>query len=109
VTIYLRAKSIPELASVPPAERRRLLRRCAPMTFRHWQTWAALFACGVCAGLGGYLGWVVSTGFWGGPWIGAGLGALIGGGVLGQVKGTLVRPYIRAELQSRSINSTNNA
>ena len=99
--IYLTTRSIPELTDLPPAERRRILRRCAPMTFRHWHTWATQVVCGGCVGLGAYLGWFMSAGHWGGPWIGAVIGAVVGGGVLGQVKGTLVRPYVREEIQSR--------
>ena len=99
--IYLTARSIPELTDMPPAEQRHILRRCAPMTFRHWPTWAALVVCGGCVGLGAYLGWIMSAGHWSGPWIGTVIGAAVGGGVLGQIKGALVRPYVRAELQSR--------
>jgi hypothetical protein len=109
VPLYLTARSIPELTHVPPAERRRILRRCAPMTYRHWQAWAALFVSGVCVGLGAYVGWVASAGRWGGPWVGAVIGAAIGGGVLGQVKGALVRPYVRAELRSQPVTTTNSA
>jgi hypothetical protein len=103
---YWTSKDIPELSQLPPLERRRILRHCAPMTFRHWETWAALFGCAVCAATGWYLGWIFGSGGWAAPWVGAGLGAAIGGAILGQVKGSMVRPYVRAELQLRPVYVT---
>jgi hypothetical protein len=97
--LYLTSKSIPELTGISRTGRRRLLKRCAPRTFRHWQTWAALLAGVVCAALGAYWGWTSNDGSWVGGASGAILGAAIGGVILGQVKGELVRPYLRAELQ----------
>ena len=102
---YLTAKSIPELTPLPPAERRRVLRHCAPMTLRHWEAWAALVACAVFAGLGAFLGGNFIASFWGARWIGAVLGLAIGGGILGQVKGALVRPYIRAYQRSQLVTT----
>lgn len=101
--IYFTSSSIPELKHVSPADRQQLLRRLAPRTFRHWQTWAALFVAALCVGLGAYGGWIANHGSGIGAGIGAILGAAIGGGILGQVKGALVRPYLRAELQRQAI------
>ena len=104
--LYLSSKSIPELTSLLPAERRRILRHCGPMAFRHWEAWMAVVACAVCAGLGVYLGGTFLPNVWGAGWIGGVLGAVIGGGILGQVKGMLVRPYIRAFQRSESSVAT---
>jgi hypothetical protein len=98
--------SFPDLSHLSPAERRRLLRRCASLTFRDWPTWAALFACGIWAAIGAYLGRTLITGSWNGLMIGAILGASVGGAVLGLVKGILVRSSPRAEPASPSINAT---
>ena len=106
--VYLTSKNIPELAPLPPAERRRILRHCAPMAFQHWEAWAAVVACAGIAGLGAYLGGVLLPSVWGAGWIGAMLGAAIGGGILGQVKGMLVRPYIRAYQRSQLVATPQN-
>jgi hypothetical protein len=106
--VYLTTKSIPELSGLPPSERRRILRHCSPMTFRHWEAWVAVAACVVCAGLGAYLGVILLPTVWGAGWIGGVLGAAIGGAFLGQVKGMLVRPYIRAYQRSESAVATQN-
>ncbi len=102
--LYLTSKSIPELTRISRTQRRSLLKRCAPLTFRHWQTWAALFAAVLCACLGTYWCWASNDGSWVGAAIGAILGAAMGGAILGQVKGELVRPYLRAELQRQRVH-----
>jgi hypothetical protein len=108
--IYWTSLSFPELSKLPSDERRRILGRCGPQTFRHWQTWVALCVALQCVWIAACLGWFLTSGSWAGPWSGAVLGALVGsavgGALLGQVKGSLVRPYIRAELKSRPIGAT---
>ena len=103
--IYWTSQSFPELSTLPPAERRWILRRCGPQTFRHWQTWVALCASLICVWVGACIGWFSSASWWGGPWSGAVLGtflgSVVGSALLGQVKGSLVRPYLRAELRSQ--------
>src|SRR5687767_7461066 len=102
--VYWSLRSVPELSDLPRAERRRLWRRCWPQSaFRHWQTWAALLACGLSPLLGGWVGaWVGSqfgARFLGGL-LGAGVGGGIGGFVVGQVGTAVLRPYLRAEREA---------
>jgi len=88
--IYWSLKSIPELATVPRAERDRAWRRAYGKTFRHWETWVALLACGACAALGGYVG-----GQLGSVIIGAAVGGGIGGFLFRQIAiGVARRHYV---------------
>jgi hypothetical protein len=119
--IYWTIRSVPELAPLPEEERSRLIERCLPRVSGCWQTrsaYACAFALALAGAAGGaILGWLsVAQGgalapfvgglqgqlcvVFGGLALGGGLGSLVGGGILGQVKASLLRPHLRAELQS---------
>ena len=100
--VYWTTRCIPELAHLPPEERRRVLRRCKSQAFRHWETWCALVVFGLCVVAGPVLtGLVIWPQVHGSAFVGVLPGAIIGGFILGQVRVSMARPYIRAELQSQ--------
>lgn len=83
MTIFWTLRSIPELANQPASERRVNWRRASHRSWRHWQTWAGLLVCAICAGVGAGLGAFAAHRI---------VGAIIGGGVGGFVFGqTIVR------------------
>ena len=69
--IYWSLKSIPELAGLASAERRRAWRAACWNAYRHWQVWASV------AGIGTVIG------------------AAFGGLIHGQVLTEFARPYLR--------------
>jgi hypothetical protein len=86
--IYWTLKSIPELAQLPRAERRRVWRHVYWKTFDHWQAWAGLFACGACAAMGTLFGGLLGSGF-----IGAAMGGGVGGFIFSQAAIAVARRY----------------
>ena len=86
--IYWTLKSIPELQSVPKAERGRIWRRGYVKSFRHWQTWVGLLLAALCAGVG-----IAVGGIWGG-----GIGGGFGGFLFSQIVIPVTRPYLEEEL-----------
>ena len=86
--IYWSLKSIPERASLPKEVQRRAWRRVYGKTFRHWQTWAGLFACGICAGAGARFGGVLGLSL-----VGAAVGGGIGGFIFSQAFIHVARRY----------------
>ena len=86
--IYWSLKSIPELASLPNEERGRAWRRVYGKTFRHWQTWAGLLACGICAGAGARFGGVLGSSL-----VGAAVGGGVGGFIFNQALIHVARCY----------------
>jgi hypothetical protein len=93
MTIFWTLKSIPELANLPASDRRVYWRRAYRRTWRHWQTWAGLFACAICAGVGGGLG-----AFSAHPIVGAIIGGGVGGFVFGQATVLVARSHYKAVL-----------
>jgi hypothetical protein len=91
--IYWSLRSIPELAHLGNRELGELWRDARWQTFRHWQTWLGLLACGLCAGLGSSLG---------GP-IGAGVGGGVGGAIAGQVLFRVAEPYLVEAARRRGL------
>ena len=97
--MYWSLRSVPELADLPPAERRRLWRECWGKVLRHWQVWLLflLFYSGLLGvlvvaawlalvvGLGWPLALILVSGVWGGAF----------GFLLDQVSIPLARPYLR--------------
>ena len=57
--------------------------------YRHWEMWAGLALCGLCAGVGGVLG---ST-YFGHSALPAGVGGGIGGYVLSRIHRYVVQRY----------------
>lgn len=115
VQIYFLARTIPELAALPPSERRIAWYACRKYVKGHWQTWVGtLFA--VLAGLGA--GWgcfygithllepldVVVRYF---------VGGFVSGSVIvgvteylrGVVVNSQIRPYLRSYLAEREKNA----
>lgn len=86
--IYWRLGSVPELENLPREERGRAWRRAYGKTFRHWQTWAGVIACGACAATGGAIGATFGL-----PMIGAGIGGGIGGFIFSQIVIHVARRY----------------
>ena len=95
--IYWSLKSIPELAGLPPAERRRVWRTACWDAYRHWQVWASVAAIGIGAAAGAYLGSLVAF-----QDIGCVIGAASGGLIYGQVMTEFARPYLRTFVASRA-------
>lgn len=87
--IYWTAKDIPELSQLPANERALAWRSVYRKTFRHWQTWAGLFACCACTIIGMY----VSNPFGYHAVVGAALGAGLGGFLFSQSTIYVARRY----------------
>lgn len=87
--IYWTLRSIPELAALPPKDRKRLWRQCFKEAMHETPTKLALVAVGLCAGLGTMLF---------GP-IGSGIGSGIRGFLFSQVVSAQARPYLRAAIE----------
>jgi hypothetical protein len=87
--IYWTTPLLSELEALPEKEREKILRECRTQSFsfRDKQAWLGVLACGLCAGLGSYIGRNV----FGYHMIGAAVGGGIGGFIFGQIK-------IRADL-----------
>ncbi len=95
--IYWTSKSIPELADLPPAERRAQWRRCAWLSLRRWPVILTMLIGGACIGLAMYLTAIT----WPGlyilyPIFAAGIGGVYGG-VFGQVVACQVRRILQEE------------
>ncbi len=88
---YWSLKSIPELAALPPTERRRVWRAALWRVHRDWRMWAAMLVtslgCALGFVVGGALGW---------PNTGGIVGAGIGGFLYGQIVVDLTRPHVAA-------------
>jgi hypothetical protein len=91
--IYWTLKSIPELSQLSSAERSQAWRRVNHRTWRHWQTWVGLVACGALAGLGSYFG-----GTFGYPLIGAAIGGALGGFIFSQASIHVARLHYKDAL-----------
>ncbi len=91
--IYWTLKSIPELSQLSSAERGQAWRRVNRKTFRHWQTWVGLVACGALAGLGSHFG-----GTFGHPLIGAAIGGALGGFIFSQASIHVARLHYKDAL-----------
>jgi hypothetical protein len=74
VTIYWILRSIPELSQLSSEERRLTWWQAYPRTYRHWEAWVGLAACGACTYIGFRLGFV-----FGHPRPGIAIGGGIGG------------------------------
>lgn len=96
MTIFWTLKSIPELANLSARDRRACWRRAYRRTWRHWQTWAGLLACAICAGLGALLGAFANQSV-----VGAMIGGGIGGFVFGQATVHVARLHYKNILLGR--------
>jgi hypothetical protein len=96
MTIFWTLKSIPELASLPARDRRVYWRRAYRRSWRHWQTWASLLACAICAGLGSGLGAFLVH-----PIVGATIGGNVGGFVFAQTTVRVARLHYKNVLLGR--------
>jgi hypothetical protein len=65
---------IPELTGLTEEERGRFWLYVVRKSFRHWQTWAGLIACGACTAWGFVVGGKLGSGL---------LGAVVAGGIGG--------------------------
>lgn len=90
MTIFWTLKSIPELADLSTRDRRARWRRAYRLTWRHWQTWVALIAWVILAGLASRLGTIV-----GHPFVGVMIGSGIGGFAFGQVPVYVARSHYK--------------
>jgi len=97
VAIYWTLKHIPELDGLPSKLRGEAWRRVSRKTYRHWQTWVGLLACGACSASGTYLGNQIGSGL-----VGAMLGGALGGFLFGQVSIYVGRRYYRDILRGKS-------
>ncbi|CAG9196349.1 conserved hypothetical protein [Burkholderia vietnamiensis] len=88
--VFWTLKSIPELANLPARDRRVNWRRAYFRSWRHWQTWAGLLACALCAALGAGL-----SARAGHPVVGAVVGGAVGGFVFGQAVVRVARAHYR--------------
>ena len=96
MAIFWTLKSIPELANLSARDRRVHWRRAYRRTWRHWQTWAGLFACAICAGLGAGFGTLGDHSV-----IGAMIGGGVGGFVFGQATVHVARLHYKSVLLGR--------
>jgi hypothetical protein len=87
--IYWSLMSIPELAGLASAKRRRTW-RAACNAYRHWQVWASVVGIGFGAAAGAYLGSLIAF-----QNIGCVIGAAFSGLVHGQALTEFARPYLR--------------
>ena len=90
MTVFWTLKSIPELANLPARERRVYWRRAYRRSWRHWQTWAGLLACAMCAAVGAGLGAYTTH-----PIAGVVIGSGVGGFVFGQAAVRVARSHYR--------------
>ena len=90
ITVFWTLRSIPELANLPARERGVRWRRAYRHSWRHWQTWAGLITCAVCAALGVRFGVFAAH-----PIIGGLIGSSVGGFVFGQTTVRVVRFHYR--------------
>lgn len=90
MTVFWTLKSIPELANLPARDRRVYWRRAYRRIWRHWQTWAGLLACAMCAAVGEGLGAFSAQ-----PIVGGVIGGGVGGFVFGQTTVRVVRSHYR--------------
>ena len=74
--IYWSVNSMPELQSLPKAERGRVWRKAYGQSFRYWQTWVGVVLLGICAFIGGAIGGHLGYVIWGSV-IGGGLGGFL--------------------------------
>ena len=72
--IYWNFDRIPELTGLTEEERGRFWLHVIRKSYRHWQTWAGLIACGACVALGFVVGGKLGSGL---------LGAVVAGGIGG--------------------------
>jgi hypothetical protein len=79
---------IPELTGLTEEERGRFWLHVVRKSFRHWQTWAGLIACGACTALGSVVGAKLGSGL-----LGAAAGGGIGGLLYGQALVYVARRY----------------
>jgi predicted MFS family arabinose efflux permease len=109
---YWKANSIPEVAALPQAERRQVLRECKWKVFRNWQVWLAMVGLFICVAIGCAIGdWLAPSHVKVSPastetrfnwpdrtlyYLCAGIGGAIGGAMFGQVQTHQMRPYLRA-------------
>jgi len=88
--IYWTLKSIPELAELPPDQRRRRWREAYLEAFHYWPMWAATVAVALGAGLGSYLGSLAGWQLAGGV-----VGAAVGSFPASVVMTEMVRHHLR--------------
>ena len=88
--IYWTLNDFPEFSNMNPEELRRVRRELYGKAFRYWETWLGLLACGLCAGLGTFVGEA-----FGHSLIGAGIGGGIGGFVFSQIVVRIQRRHYR--------------
>ncbi|NVI09372.1 hypothetical protein FSB64_38110 [Paraburkholderia sp. JPY454] len=96
MTIFWTLRNIPELANLNARDRRAYWRRAFRRTWRHWETWAGLLGCAICAGLGSGLGALADH-----TVVGALIGGGVGGFVFGQATVHVARSHYKYELLSR--------
>ena len=98
--IYWSLKSVPELAGMSKKERKVIWRRCYLKTFRNWQTWLAIVACLVFAGIGNIWGRILGSEIIG-TGIGGGIGGLIFGLVTAEMEGRNIREYLASHQEKQ--------
>jgi hypothetical protein len=86
--IYWKFDRIPELTGLTEEERGRFVLYVIRKSYRHWQTWAGLIACGACAALGSVFGAKLGSGL-----LGAAVAGGIGGLFYGQALVYVARRY----------------
>lgn len=95
--IYWTLKQVPELAGASRSERVRRWRAAYRRSFRHWETWAGLVVCVVCAEVGAALGDMLGTQPLGGM-VGTGIGGGVGGLIFSQVVISVARRHYKSML-----------
>lgn len=95
--IYWGLSSIPELATLPSAERKAIWRASYRKSFSDKRVWMALAVCGLSGGLGAAIGSDSSYRL-----IGVVLGGAFGGLVFGQAAIIAALPHIRAAVKKRN-------
>lgn len=97
MAFYLSLKQVPELQGLSPSERKKVHRACYfEYALASGRCWMGFGLCGLCAGLGGYLGRLMHfpLGLTYSMWQGA-LGAAAGGAIGGVISGHIVMDYLR--------------
>lgn len=92
--IYWTLGSIPELAHLPPRQRRDLWRRRLGLALRHWQGWMSFLVAIVSMSVGVTLGLAVTESVLVSIVVAGTIGAL-GGLASSQLMISAVRPYLR--------------
>ena len=95
--IYWTSKSIPEFKGLNKQTKAKAWNYAYKMSFKHTGTYIGLILCGLCGGIGSYIGSEIEIS----RWIVAGIGGCVGGFIYSQIKINICRPYINQYINNQ--------